>query len=199
MDKKTVDSYNKYAEEYDKQTVTFWEEFPRTFLDAFINSAGKNVLDIGSGPGRDGLLMQEKGLEVTCLDASEAMIKLSSAKGLHSVLGDFCNLPFGDSIFDSVWAYTALLHIPKAEVEQAVAEIKRVLKREGILGLGLIEGDTEEYRESLKVGAPRLFSYYKKEEVESLLREYGFETVYFETFKPGSRNYLNFIFRKSRA
>jgi len=28
-------------------------------------------------------------------------------------------------------------------------------------------------------------------------REYGFELVYFETFKPHSKNYLNFIFRKS--
>jgi len=198
MDKKTINSYNQFAEEYDKQTVTFWDEFPRTFFDTFAASVKGKVLDIGSGPGRDGTMLKEKGLEVICLDASEAMIKLSSEKGLDSVLGDFSDLPFVDNKFDGVWAYTALLHVFKSEVGRSLKEIRRVLKPKGIFGLGMIEGETEEYRESLKVGAPRLFSYYKKEEVEELLHDHGFEVVYFETFKPGSRNYLNFIARNNK-
>jgi len=60
----------------------------------------------------------------------------------------------------------------------------------------MIEGETEGYRESSGVNMPRLFSFYTKEELELLLNKHGFEIIYFETFKPGSKNYLNFIAKK---
>jgi ubiquinone/menaquinone biosynthesis C-methylase UbiE len=141
-------------------------------------------------------VLQEAGLQVMCLDASQAMVDLATERGLNAVLGDLLQLPFKNESFDSVWAYTSLLHVSKMEIGQALNEIHRVLKPGGIFGLGLIEGEGESYRESTKVTAPRLFSYYQKEEVERLLIEHGFEIRYFETFKPRSKNYLNFISQK---
>ncbi len=70
MDKQTVDTYNKLAVQYDEETVNFWELFPRSFIDKFVSLSGDRVLDIGSGPGRDGLILLEKGKSVTGLDAS---------------------------------------------------------------------------------------------------------------------------------
>ncbi len=185
------------AREYDLETMGFWEKFPRTFLDRFIEISGKRILDIGSGPGRDGLILQEAGKDMICLDASAEMVKLSIERGLESIVGDFDNLPFPKESFDAVWSYTALLHTPKASIQAALAEIKRVLKPGGIFGLGLIEGDTEQYRESLGVNMPRWFSYYTKEEIERLALIHTFNLVYFDSFKPGSKNYLNFIFKKN--
>lgn len=196
MDQKTIQTYNLIAKEYDEETIDFWEKFPRTFFDKFAELVKGKVLDVGSGPGRDGLLLQERGLEVICLDASEAMVKLCVGKGLEAVIGDFNNLPFADENFAGVWAYTSLLHIKKADVQKPLEEIKRVLKAKGIFGLGLIEGETEEYKESSGVNMPRWFSFYTKEEVKNLLKNNGFEVFYFESFKPRSKNYLNFIARK---
>lgn len=184
------------AKEYDDETVNFWDQFPRTFLDKFVELSGEKIVDIGSGPGRDGMLLQKAGKEVFCVDASEAMVKLSSERGLKSVLAGFDKLPFEDESFDGAWSYTALLHIPKNSIGVPLGEISRVLKPSGVFALGLIEGDAEEYKESMGVGMPRWFSFYQKDEIENLCREHGFELVYFETLKPRSRNYLNFIFRK---
>ena len=78
-----------------------------------------------------------------------------------------------------------------------MAEIARILKPNGTFGLGLIEGKGELYRESSGVGSPRWFSFYTKEEVESLLWQNGFKIVYFEEFKPNTKNYLNFITKKT--
>lgn len=196
MDQKTIDAYNQMAAEYDEETTDFWEKFPRTFLDQFIATSGVRILDIGSGPGRDGLLLQKAGKDVACLDASEEMVRISKERGLESVVGDFMHLPFPDASFDGVWAYTSLLHVAKADIGRALGEIKRILNEGGILGLGLIEGEGELYRQSSGMSLPRLFSYYSKEEIEILVQGYGFELVYFEAFKPGSKEYLNFIFRK---
>lgn len=198
MDTKTIQTYNQMAKEYDDETIDFWDRFPRTFLDKFAELAKGRILDVGSGPGRDSLLLKEKSLDVTCLDASEAMVKLCQEKGLDAVLGDFNAIPFEDNLFSGIWAYTSLLHTPKSEVDKSLREIKRVLKSDGIFGLGLIEGEAEEYRESSGVNMPRWFSFYKKEEVEKLLPDHGFEIVYFEQFKPRTKNYLNFIAKNSK-
>ena len=196
MDKKTIDTYNALAKEYDAETSDFWDRFPRTIIDTFCNLTQGRVLDVGSGPGRDGSILHKAGLHVVCLDASEVMVKLSFARGLESVVGDFNEMPFPDESFDGVWAYTSLLHVPRAEVMKPLREIRRVLKIGGTFGLGLIEGDGELYRESSGVGKPRWFSFYKKEEVEYLITQNGFEIVYFEEFMPNTKNYLNFISKK---
>lgn len=193
MDQQTIDTYNQLAEEYDKETTDFWERFPKTIFNKFIESIKGKILDVGSGPGRDGLILQNAGFEVVCLDASESMVKIAKERGLNAIVGDFTSLPFEDKSFDGVWAYTSLLHIPKAQVEKPLAEIARVLKPGGMFGLGLIEGDTELYRESSGVGRPRWFSFYKKKEVENFLSQHGFKIIYFEEFKVNTKNYLNFI------
>ena len=196
MDQQTIDTYNKMAKEYDDETVDFWSRFPRTFLDKFSELSGNEVLDIGSGPGRDGLLIQQAGKEVICIDASESMINISSHRGLKSVLADFNELPFEDKSFDGIWSYTALLHISKKFINIPLTEISRVIKSSGIFALGLIEGDSEEYKKSSGMDSGRLFSFYNKKEVEDLCKKHGFELIYFDTFKPNSKNYLNFIFKK---
>lgn len=196
MDAKTIATYNNLAHEYDAETSDFWHRFPRTIIEKFSDLVHGKVLDVGSGPGRDGLILRKNGLEVVCLDASSAMVEMSSTLGLESVVGDFNALPFSDEEFDGVWSYTALLHVPKSEVETALSEIFRVLKPGGIFGLGMIEGDEELYRESSGVNQPRWFSFYRKDELEQLLVKNGFTTLYFETFTPGSKNYLNFICQK---
>jgi len=197
MDQRTIQTYNQLVEEYDNETINFWDKFPRTFFDKFAKFVKGKILDVGSGPGRDGILLKQKGLGVICLDASEAMVKLCIERGLEAIVGDFNKLPFEDKMFDGVWAYTSLLHVPKVEVEKPIIEIRRVLKDNGILGLGFIEGKIEGYRESAGVNKPRWFSFYTKKEIANLLRRSGFEVVYFESFKPKSKNFLNFIARKT--
>jgi ubiquinone/menaquinone biosynthesis C-methylase UbiE len=198
MDEQTINTYNEIAKEYDKETVDFWNLFPRSFLNEFIKLSGKRIVDIGSGPGRDGLLLQQAGKDIVCVDASESMVKLSSNRGLKSIVADFNALPFEDNSFDGAWSYTALLHVSKKSIATSLKEINRVLTPDGVFALGLIEGEVEQYKETPGHGMLRLFSYYEKAEVELFCKEHGFELVYFEMFKPRLNNYLNFIFKKTQ-
>jgi len=83
MDKKTIDTYNELAQEYDDETKDFWERFPRSILDKFIKLAKGSVLDVGSGPGRDGLILQQHGLSVTCIDACGGNGETLFREGAH--------------------------------------------------------------------------------------------------------------------
>ncbi len=129
------------------------------------------------------------------MDASEPMVDLCKEKGLESVVGDFNDIQFPNKEFDGVWAYTSLLHVPKEKIEKSMSEIVRVLKDGGIFGLGLMEGNFNDYRESSGMNKPRWFSFYTKNEVETLLHKFNFEILYFDEFKPASKNYLNFVAR----
>lgn len=197
MDAQTIETYNKLSKEYDEETVDFWELFPATVIDTFSKIVTGKVLDVGCGPGRDALLLKNKGLDVIGIDASEEMVRIATARGINSVVGDFASLPFENATFGGVWAYTSLLHVPKSEVHAAIQEIKRVLAPGGIFGLGLIEGEGEMYKESSGMQAPRFFSFYSKVEVEALLIQHDFKILSFEEFKPRSKNYLNFISQNS--
>ena len=197
MDTLTINTYNESAKEYEIKAKNYWDQNPRTFIDKFTNLVKGKVLDLGSGPGRDALIFKERGISVVCLDASIAMINLCKEKKLEVVLGNFESIPFENNYFFGVWAYTSLLHINKAKILEIINEIKRVLNDNGIFGLSLIEGEGEGYRDSTYVKKPRWFSFYKKEEIEIILKTLEFEIIYFEKIETDSKNYLNFISRKS--
>lgn len=197
MDRKTVESYDRTADGYEQDTADFWERLPQPpFLDAFTAMLnGRRVLDLGSGTGRDGLMFRDRGIEPICLDASAAMVNLSAQKGLRAMRGDFASPPFQDGQFDGVWAYTSLLHVPKEQFGRVLVEIHRVLKPGGIFGLGLIEGDGEEYRDTKHDGNPRWFSYYGVEEARDLLERNGFGLMYTQRTTPRTRTFLHFLAR----
>jgi ubiquinone/menaquinone biosynthesis C-methylase UbiE len=198
MDELTIKTYDRQAQRYDEETVEFWKRFPRTIIKEFVSRlpAGSRVLSAGSGPGRDALILKVEGLNVACLDASESMVEICRSRDLKAVQGDILELPFDNESFDGVWSYTSLLHLKKAQIGNALGEIRRVLREEGIFGMGMIEGGGELYMESSGVDEPRWFAYYTKEELRNLLVNNGFEVLHFEEFKPKSKNYLNFVAKK---
>lgn len=194
MNIETIRTYDLLAREYDQETHDFWDEFPGDFLNRFTNNIGSKswVLDHGSGPGRGGLKIKHSDLKVVGLDASSSMVRLSDCLGLETVQADFLNLPFKKNSFRGVWAYTSLLHVEKYLISHALAEINRVMATCAVLGLGMIEGNSEETRLSLG-HRPRHFSYYQLEELNTLLKESGFAPFYQRSFKPKSRNFLNIL------
>lgn len=197
MDEKTITTYNSKAGQYAQETDDFWVRFPSDFIQVFITELkGKKVLDIGSGPGRDAEIFRKAGLDITCVDASDAMVALTAKKGLPSILGNFLNLPFENESNDGVWAYTSLLHISKHEVPKALQEISRVLKKDGVFGLGMIEGEGEEERLSMGDGYPRHFAYFTREELKRLAQDAGFIEIFFEKHPVGKKPYLHLLFRK---
>jgi ubiquinone/menaquinone biosynthesis C-methylase UbiE len=113
MDQQTIQAYDQYAEQYDQETTDFWSTFPVTMLDTFAALQPSPTLDIGCGPGRDALLLTNRGVTMTCLDASKTMVDICREKGLNALQADLLNLPFAKETFAGVWAYTSLLHVPK--------------------------------------------------------------------------------------
>ena len=116
------DLYDKTANFYNRRykSVQF-EKYRRALTD--IDLSGK-VLDVGSGTG---LLSEFLGKKVISCDISIKMLKQGKSKNVQA---DMAKLPFKSNSFDSVLSFSALMN--SNNVKETIAEIYRVMKKEGI-------------------------------------------------------------------
>src|SRR3989344_6786046 len=186
---------------YEKYAYMFEEQDKRYPFNDFIDDAdifmrflqGKKILDLGSGPGRDSQFFKERGLNPLCLDISQEMIKLCQEKGLETQVGDLEKLPFEDSSFDGVWAYTSLLHVPKIKFSKILSKINNILIPQGIFYLGMKEGNFEGMVKSEKYGeSERFFSLYRDLELRKILSDF-FDIVHFSKVELGEAVFLNYL------
>src|SRR5690349_18178835 len=101
------------------------ESFIVAALDLAELTGDEAILDAGCGNGayEAELRRRRHRGRVVALDLSLGM--------RPSVVGDIANLPFPDQAFDVVLAMHMLYHVPS--IPEAVAELRRVLKRGGTL------------------------------------------------------------------
>jgi ubiquinone/menaquinone biosynthesis C-methylase UbiE len=103
------------------------------------------ILDVGCGRGDIALYLAENAGEVVGIDYSEDAVKLANSiknnfplsisKKVNFKIMNIKKLSYPDNSFDLVVCIDVLEHLYKAEVEKAMLEIKRVLKKDGILFL----------------------------------------------------------------
>lgn len=60
------------------------------------------------------------------------MVELCLQKGLEAYQMDLENLKFSSSSFDGIWAYTSLLHMPKANFPKILDNIASFLSDNGL-------------------------------------------------------------------
>lgn len=103
----------------------------RSVRDALDGPDGRRILDLGCGKGRFAAYLRADGAEVVGLDLSAKM--LGRAQGLDRVRGSALRLPFAASAFDGVAAVEVFEHLPPDQLDNALIEIRRVLKPGGRL------------------------------------------------------------------
>lgn len=175
----TIDSYNAHAKAFDDSRAAYRQ---RGALDTFLSllSKGSHVLDLGCGSGRDAALLTEEEIQVTGLDLSTELLSIAKeiCPSATFVEGDMLAMPFADNTFDGVWASASLLHIKDADLPQALAEIRRVLKSEGIAWLSVKQGDGDDVVEDVHMDqAKRYFQYYSEEALTDAIETAGFEII----------------------
>lgn len=168
---------------YDRYSAAFASALGNASLGAELDQFacmlpdGGLVLDAGAGPGHYTLALAARGLVPVPLDLSIEMLRVARDYGLdRPVLADVCRLPFGRGCFDGVWASASLLHLPRAALPGALAELRRVVRLGGALYCSLKQGEGEAWVSS-PAGGERFFVYYREDELDRLLIESGWAIV----------------------
>lgn len=120
--------YNKIAEGYDELYKD--EQLHKLqIIKDNIEVKGK-LLDVGCGTG---IAYEFFNVDYTGIDPSEELLKQCKGK---SVLGKAEELPFENESFDVVIAVTSLHH---CDLDKAVSEIKRVVKKNGVIVISFLK------------------------------------------------------------
>jgi ubiquinone/menaquinone biosynthesis C-methylase UbiE len=99
---------------------------------------GKDMLEIGPGPGAATAWLREHVASLTVLetDAKAAAALATRHRGGNVTVdtGDAAHMPYGNESFDSVGSFTMLHHVPTAATQyQILSQAMRVLRPGGTL------------------------------------------------------------------
>ena len=165
------ESYDLNAQKRDSAVTEEWKIEERSKFSSLLQQEDKrSLLEIGSGPGRDSKLFQERGFEVVCIDLSPEMVKLCQQKGLAAHVMDMADLQFPANSFDAVYSLNSLLHLTKAEFPAVLRRISEIMKPSGLFYLGMYGGyDFEGVWEDDTYAPKRFFSYYSDDHIQQLV------------------------------
>ena len=219
----TRQTYDRVATTYSDVNGTKMIDSYRNMYDILFKTAEKElekpiedmeVLDVGTGPGRDIKFMYSKGIKrVVGLDNSEEFIKI--LKELEEkgeipknsfVKGDMLDIPFDNEIFDIVRQNASLLHIPitiKGEMlDKAIQESYRVLKENGILFVSVKKGKGVQLIDTKEGLGARIYQMHTVESITKILEEHHFRILDIieieEQRKDSKIDWINVIAKKCK-
>ena len=154
----------------------------KRWLDFLISklNKGDTILDLGCGNGRAVKYFVNKGFRGIGIDISDKMLSLAKRyvpKGKF-YKGEFTNINFKPDSIDAVISFFALNHIPKIEFKKTVRICRKILKKDGLLLLGMVKGKGEGLFRGFYGKKLQLYGAgYTKNEIIKILRFDGFNIL----------------------
>lgn len=192
-------AYDASAADRNSGRISPWKVQERALFLAELKQQNKTrLLELGSGPGRDGKFFEENGLSVVCTDLSSEMVSLCRDKGLEAHTVDFLSIDFPQNSFDAVFALNSLLHVPKASIETVLKRIDGLLQPKGLFYMGVYGGQDSEgiwFEDSQE--PKRFFAYYRDDQIIELVSKI-FELVSFRRIdidRPGGLHFQSMTYR----
>lgn len=183
MNEDLKNSYDRVAEDYAEQFRGEMEKkpFDRKMLDWLIEKVGDRsvICDMGCGPGQIARYLHDRGAKVCGVDLSEVMIEraLLLNPDISFQQGDMLALTeVADNSYGGVAAFYSIVHVPRPMVTQALQELKRTLRPDGVLLLTFHLGQEIIHRDEWWGKEVSLdFIFFEREEMKGYLMTAGFD------------------------
>ena len=124
---------------YEQVFEPFTNEFAQPAIAALRAAPGSRVLDVGAGAGGVALMLAERGLAPTAIDASAAMVARiaerarAQNRSIDAEVMDGQALRFPDATFDAALSVFGVVLFPDAV--RGLAEMRRVVRPGGLVAV----------------------------------------------------------------
>jgi SAM-dependent methyltransferase len=199
MDQETVSHYDRDASAIAARYETADMGAIHEYLLRYLPKGGE-VLEVGSGSGREAAYVLQEGYDVTGIDASAGMVRESIR--LHPELQNrvICSplplqtdSPLLDRKFDAMVSIATWMHVPEHDLLECVTQIRTMLKPEGVLFISASTGRQEGVGDRDDQG--RLFIERPAEQIQLLFERLGFRFI---AQHDTSDAYLDFLLSVAR-
>jgi SAM-dependent methyltransferase len=178
----TQTSYDQVAYEYAEKFKDEMDDkpFDRECLDRLAREVGElgPICDLGCGPGQIARYLHRQGIPTLGVDLSPRMVAeaLRLNPEIHFHQGNMLSLPDTGNSWGGIAAFYCIIHIPREKNVDALREMKRVLRPRGLLLITFHIGEQIKHLEEWWQKPVNLdFAYYEPAEMESWLKEAGYE------------------------
>lgn len=189
-----------------------WHEYkriPAGKTKDFLEKTTGNVLDLGSGSGRN--MIEIKRGKMFLVDFSKKMLNLAEEKAreknmeIETKQGQLFDIPYGDEFFDYAICISAL-HCVFGEDnrKKSVKELYRVLKKEGKAYIGVWNINSKRFKHKKNKGKDQLIGWtdkgeryyylFSEKEAHDLFKETGFKII----STHNSEMMINFVVKKPK-
>jgi SAM-dependent methyltransferase len=176
-------SYDAVAADYaeDFRDELSKKAFDRKMLDWLAEKVGELgvICDMGCGPGQAARYLYDHGAKVCGIDLSPVMIEHARRlnPGVTFRQGNMLDLAnIDDNSYGGIAAFYSIIHVQRPALNQALTELKRVLRPEGVLLLTFHIGReiihrTEWWDKEVSLD----FIFFETEEMKDYLKAAGFK------------------------
>jgi ubiquinone/menaquinone biosynthesis C-methylase UbiE len=181
MARRTRLMYDALAGVYPISAYLFHAKAHRAAIELSGLRDGMNVLEVATGSGElfQRLLATNRTGWTAGIDLSPRMAAHTKAKTLRQFPGarvvcsaaDVCQLPFPDDFFDAVFCCFVFELIDDTSVEDAVAELRRVVRPGGVVSMVIIPEDDTSFFSRLYQACGRVVPAFWGRRIEKELLE----------------------------
>lgn len=171
-DEQTLQTYEATAQHY--RDIAAPAPLPE--LVALLDAAcallppGATALELGTGPGRDTPLLEQRGVTVRRTDGAQSFVDMLRTDGHTAELLDIRTDDLGGP-HDLVVAIAVLLHLDRDELADL---LRRLVPVAPVLAFTVKEGDGEAVTTD-RLGLPRRFTYWREAPLTHLLQQTGWD------------------------
>jgi TDG/mug DNA glycosylase family protein len=140
VDTQTAHLYEAHAAEWASRRSPRWRPQAQALADAV--APGAMRVDVGCGPGQYG---PDLGAPLVQLDVAFAMLAMARDANPEApcVQADLEALPFRRGALGGAWSRNSYVHIPRARLPIALAQLHRALAPDTPVAMTMIAGDHE--------------------------------------------------------
>ena len=195
----TLYAYEHGVNEYNAVAIPNVTGAVKVWIDAGLAmlSAHAHILELGSAHGRDANYIESLGFEIDRTDAAKSFVNYMESQGYNARLLNALTDDYGGP-YDMVYANAVLVHFSQNECCEVLQRAKKSLKPNGLFSFSVKVGQEPEWSNS-KLKDPRFFTYWQEGPLKTLLKQNGYNLVYWKESKTGHNagNWFHIIVRAS--
>ena len=188
----TVEVYEKYAEKYiensrnkELEDISLAREKEKKLLDFFLKSfsnlpSNSKILEIGSGGGENADLLKKSGFDIIASDASNLFVNEMKMKNLNAIRFNALNDDFICDI-SGILCWRVFVHFTLEDARKVLEKSYKAINNGGKMIFNAmnreyykIDSEWKDMSGTYHMGVERFYQYYKKDELDKIIKDTGF-------------------------